>query len=82
MTASISIKDPVMARVDAACPVDVRIRLVPAEPQEPFLLISSGRSGPRVARVAAGGRPKVPIRRAQWLCAYGPAGQMLKTSAA
>jgi len=29
--------NPVMARVDAACPVDVRIRIVPAEPQDPFL---------------------------------------------
>jgi acyl-CoA synthetase (NDP forming) len=29
--------NPVLARADAACPVDVRIRLVPAEPQDPFL---------------------------------------------
>ena len=29
--------NPVMARVDAACPVDMRIRIVPAEPQDPFL---------------------------------------------
>jgi acyl-CoA synthetase (NDP forming)/RimJ/RimL family protein N-acetyltransferase len=29
--------NPVIARADAACPVDARIRLVPAEPQDPFL---------------------------------------------
>ena len=29
--------NPVMARADGACPVDARIRLVPAEPQDPFL---------------------------------------------
>lgn len=29
--------NPVIARPDSACPVDARIRLVPAEPQDPFL---------------------------------------------
>ena len=29
--------NPVIARADAASPVDVRIRIVPAEPQDPFL---------------------------------------------
>ncbi len=29
--------NPVLARADDACPVDARIRLVPAEPQDPFL---------------------------------------------
>ena len=29
--------NPVIARADGACPVDARIRLVPAEPQDPFL---------------------------------------------
>ena len=29
--------NPVLARADGACPVDARIRLVPAEPQDPFL---------------------------------------------
>jgi len=29
--------NPVIARPDAACPVDMRIRIVPAEPQDPFL---------------------------------------------
>ena len=29
--------NPVLARADSACPVDARIRLVPAEPQDPFL---------------------------------------------
>jgi len=29
--------NPVIARADSACPVDARIRLVPAEPQDPFL---------------------------------------------
>ena len=29
--------NPVVARKDGASPVDVRIRLVPAEPQDPFL---------------------------------------------
>jgi len=29
--------NPVIARADAAWPVDVRIRVVPAEPQDPFL---------------------------------------------
>jgi len=29
--------NPVIARAGAACPVDARIRLVPAEPQDPFL---------------------------------------------
>jgi acyl-CoA synthetase (NDP forming)/RimJ/RimL family protein N-acetyltransferase len=29
--------NPVLARAEAACPVDARIRIVPAEPQDPFL---------------------------------------------
>jgi acyl-CoA synthetase (NDP forming) len=29
--------NPVIARADSACPVDARIRLVPAEPTDPFL---------------------------------------------
>ncbi len=29
--------NPVLARADSACPVDARIRLVPAEPADPFL---------------------------------------------
>jgi acyl-CoA synthetase (NDP forming) len=29
--------NPVIARADAVSPVDVRIRVVPAEPQDPFL---------------------------------------------
>jgi acyl-CoA synthetase (NDP forming)/GNAT superfamily N-acetyltransferase len=29
--------NPVLAQAEAACPVDARIRIVPAEPQDPFL---------------------------------------------